>query len=123
MPDDSFPVVDPCNAHHSVIGTLGGVEQPAFLGPWVESVQEPWNESWLLALPARSAEISSLLRPLNFHAEPLSPLRQRDEQALDEFFEDAQIEEIFVDIGVRLRQLYPEPCWEDDPYDFLKGYM
>ena len=58
-----------------------------------------------------------------FHADPLTPLRQRDEQALDDIFNHAQVEEIVADIYIRLQQLCPEPCWDDDLFDFLKGYL
>ncbi|MBE7381723.1 MAG: hypothetical protein F6J95_009975 [Leptolyngbya sp. SIO1E4] len=57
------------------------------------------------------------------HASPLTPLRQRDARALDEFFKDERIQEITLDIHRNLARMYPEPCWEDEPYDFLHGYI
>ncbi|MBE9065412.1 hypothetical protein IQ260_01960 [Leptolyngbya cf. ectocarpi LEGE 11479] len=63
------------------------------------------------------------MSPLTFHAEPLAPLRQRDEQALEDVFEDTQVEDIIADICTRLKQLHPEPCWDDDPFNFLSGYL
>ncbi|MBT9315216.1 hypothetical protein IXB50_07240 [Leptothoe spongobia TAU-MAC 1115] len=63
------------------------------------------------------------MSPLTFHAEPLAPLRQRDQQALEEIFDDTQVEDIVADICMRLKQLCPEPCWDDDPFEFLKGYV
>ncbi|MEL6334454.1 MAG: hypothetical protein AAFX51_12935 [Cyanobacteria bacterium J06636_28] len=53
----------------------------------------------------------------------MAPLRQRDEQALEDMFDDDKIEDIVSDICIRLKQLCPEPCWEDDSFDFLKGYI
>ena len=59
-----------------------------------------------------------------FHAEPLSPLRLRDDLALDELFGDGyEMEEVLGDICGRLGQLYPEPCWDDEPFNFLQGYL
>ncbi|MEM9265301.1 MAG: hypothetical protein AAGA46_07230 [Cyanobacteria bacterium P01_F01_bin.13] len=120
MPDYSFPEPNPPKGFNSAVRALIEVDQKpgfsAFSGP----TQQPWR------VPSRGynqpPEINSLLRPLVF-AEPLAPLRQRDEKALEEVFDDAQVEEIVTDICTRLRQLYPEPCWEDDPFEFLQGYL
>lgn len=57
------------------------------------------------------------------HASPLAPLRPRDGQALDDFFERDRIHEIALDIHRYLARAYPEPCWEDEPYEFLRGYI
>ena len=121
MPDHSFPAAKPPKGFHSAIQTFVGVEpKPPSFPSFAEPIQEPWRAA---TLRARQAEISTLLRPLTFHAEPLAPLRQRDEQALEEIFDDGQIEDIISDICIRLKQLCPEPCWEDDSFDSLKGYI
>lgn len=57
------------------------------------------------------------------HASPLSPLRLRDRQALSEIFEHDCLDEIAQDIHAYLARMYPEPCWEDEPYDFLGQYL
>ena len=57
------------------------------------------------------------------HASPLAPLRRRDSQALDDFFESDRIQDIALDIHRYLARIYPEPCWEDEPYEFLRGYI
>ena len=117
MPDHSFPEANPPKGFHSVVQTL--VEQKSGFSPLLGPTQKPWN------VPARTykqPDMNTLLRPLVF-AEPLAPLRQRDEQALEEVFDDAQVEDMLADICSRLRQLYPEPCWEDDPFDFLQSYL
>jgi hypothetical protein len=57
------------------------------------------------------------------HASPLAPLRARDAQVLDELFKIEQMAEIALDIHRYLARLYPEPCWEDEPYDFLRGFI
>lgn len=57
------------------------------------------------------------------HANPLTSLRQRDARALDELFESDHIQEITLDIYRYLARMYPEPCWEDEPYEFLHGYI
>lgn len=60
-----------------------------------------------------------------FHADPLSPLRDRDLTALRELFalEAALMEQVVLDVNSALARLYPEPCWEDEPYEFLRGYV
>lgn len=57
------------------------------------------------------------------HASPLAPLRPRDSQALDSLFDSDRIQEITLDIHQYLARIYPEPCWEDEPYEFLRGYI
>jgi hypothetical protein len=57
------------------------------------------------------------------HADPLAPLKPRDEQALVELFTHDKIEEIAEEVQSRLKRLYPEPCWEDEPFDFLRQYL
>ena len=123
MPDHSFPEAKPPNGLHSVAQSLVGFDQKPSFSSLVQPVQEPWNSSWQDIRRIHQPEINSLLRPLTFHAEPLAPLRQRDEQALEDVFDDGQVEEILADVCLRLKQLYPEPCWEDTPFDFLQGYV
>jgi hypothetical protein len=57
------------------------------------------------------------------HASPIAPLRERDAVALEEFFNYERIHEIVLDIHRCLARMYPEPCWEDEPYEFLRGYI
>lgn len=58
----------------------------------------------------------------NFAA-PLSPLRSRDIQALKALFDREDVEELAADVTARLLLLYPEPCWEDDMFSFLREYL
>lgn len=122
MPDPSFPEFAASNGFHSVIPTLIGVENKSKFSSFIDSTQEP-RPSWQNGRYEYSSESGSRLSPLAFHAEPLAPLRQRDEQALEEIFEDAHVEEIIADICTRLKQLHPEPCWDDEPFNFLSGYL
>ncbi|MGD1951469.1 MAG: hypothetical protein ACFB14_17755 [Leptolyngbyaceae cyanobacterium] len=92
----------------------------------VEPASEAWPHDWKnpQRLYQPDTDIGSLLGPLTFHhADPLAPVRPRDEQALEEFFDDSQLDEIIADVHFRLKQLCPEPCWEDDPFDFLCSYI
>ncbi len=60
------------------------------------------------------------------HAAPLMPLRQRDMQVMAEIFEQASLEAmdaIEADVLAHLAKLSPEPCWEDEPFDFLQDYL
>ncbi len=47
------------------------------------------------------------------HAAPLSPLRDRDLVALDEFFDRGDLIDLEQDLNRHLLRLFPEPCWED----------
>ncbi|MBM0740188.1 hypothetical protein JOY44_00770 [Phormidium sp. CLA17] len=58
----------------------------------------------------------------NFAA-PLSPLRDRDLDALSELFLTDQMSVIEADVAQLLIRLQPEPCWEDDPLMFLREFL
>jgi hypothetical protein len=73
-------------------------------------------------LPSLKAESTSPSLDV-YHASPLAPLRQRDSQALENFFDSDRIQDVALDIHRYLARMYPEPCWEDEPYDFLRGYI
>ncbi|WP_211517565.1 hypothetical protein [Geitlerinema sp. PCC 9228] len=57
------------------------------------------------------------------HATPLPPLRERDTKALTALFNREDAEEIQDDVNSYLSCLFPTPCWEDDPFDFLQEYI
>lgn len=58
------------------------------------------------------------------HAAPLMPLRERDIKVLvDLFTQNEEIEAIEADIIYNLLRRCPEPCWEDDPSDFLREFL
>ncbi len=57
------------------------------------------------------------------HASPLMPLRDRDLKVLVELFTQEEIESIEEDIRCNLMRRAPEPCWEDDPFSFLREYL
>lgn len=120
MPDHSLPEAKPPMGFHSIIQAFSGVEQKSSFPAFTETSPAPWQAHSLRTHPP---EISSLLRPLTFHAEPLAPLRQSDEQALEDMFDHGQVEDMVSDICDRLKHLHPEPCWDDDPFDFLNGYL
>ncbi len=58
-----------------------------------------------------------------FHAEPLSPLRSRDLVELIGLFQQANMGEIEADLQRYLSLLCPEPCWEEDPLEFLREFL
>ncbi len=68
-----------------------------------------------LATPDREAEQS--------YAAPLAPLRVRDGQELSTFFDRADMDSIEADILNLLSHLFPEPCWEDDLFEFLQDLL
>jgi hypothetical protein len=57
------------------------------------------------------------------HAAPLAPLRDRDLKAMLELFQVKEMEAIERDIVQNLVLRYPEPCWEDEVFDFLKEFL
>ena len=57
------------------------------------------------------------------HAAPLTPMRERDLEALAEMFELQDDDEIEADIIQYLHLLCPEPCWEEDSFEFLREYL
>lgn len=63
--------------------------------------------------------------PTNLHVytPSLPSLRDRDWIALRELFDRDDGDEIEADIHTNLFWLIPEPCWEDDPFDFLREYL
>lgn len=119
MLNSRFSEVQPPN------GLCSGLQALVETGPTFSSVnpiQAPSVHPWQSACHEGQHDIYSL-QPVTFHANPLAPLRQKDEQALVEIFDDFQIEDILADVCIRLKQIYPEPCWEDEPFNFLEGYL
>lgn len=57
------------------------------------------------------------------YSSPLSALRERDVHALVDIFADEHLPEVEADIHQYLGRLYPEPCWEVEPYEFLKDLL
>jgi hypothetical protein len=57
------------------------------------------------------------------HASPLISLRARDIQTLSELFDTEIIDDIESDIQRYLDRLYPEPCWDENLYDFLGEFL
>lgn len=50
-------------------------------------------------------------------------LRRRDWHELASMFDLDNISDIEADILSHLDRLWPEPCWEEDPFDFLRDYL
>ncbi|MBD2357924.1 hypothetical protein H6G41_25485 [Tolypothrix sp. FACHB-123] len=63
--------------------------------------------------------------PVNLHvyAPALRSLEERDWKAMTELFDREDSDEIEADIRNSLLLMIPEPCWEDDPFDFLSEYL
>jgi len=57
------------------------------------------------------------------YADPLSPLRERDVQALSQWFQRDDMYTIEADINQMLIQLLPEPCWDEETFDFLREFL
>lgn len=99
--------------------TLDKSQSPA--QPPLSDESTPSPSSWQ-STPVPAPSSGALSFSLT-HANPLSPLRSRDIQALVEIFTHDHLAEIEADIQDYLHRLYPEPCWEVEPYEFLKGYL
>lgn len=57
------------------------------------------------------------------YAAPLSPLRMQDIQELAVFFDGDDMPSLEEDMLNMLDRLLPEPCWEDNPFDFLGDFI
>jgi hypothetical protein len=55
-----------------------------------------------------------------YYGAQLEPWRDRDLLALTELFAGEDLEVIDADIYKALLVLWPEPCWEDDPFISLE---
>ncbi|MDX2244452.1 MAG: hypothetical protein NW224_27580 [Leptolyngbyaceae cyanobacterium bins.302] len=69
-----------------------------------------------------------LLQPQRFervghYASPIAPLRDRDRDALVKLFHRTDMYDIEVDVNQMLLQLLPEPCWDEDGFDFLREFL
>lgn len=85
-----------------------------------------WPANWLPDGDIASIFDASLLSiedTGNLEGTIISPLRDRDLKVLIDWFTPEGIGDIEVDICHYLQQLMPEPCWEDDPFDFLEEYL
>lgn len=67
--------------------------------------------------------VSRALDRLRQYAPPLMPLKDRDLEALVSTFEQEDIQEIESDIALNLQTRLPEPCWEDNPIEFLQDFL
>jgi hypothetical protein len=61
--------------------------------------------------------------PQFIFADPLSPLKARDNAALAALFDRDDLAEIETDVDLYLSFLYPEPCWDEETFAFLAGYI
>jgi len=57
------------------------------------------------------------------YAEPISPLRERDWVELAALFQSDEMLKVEADVNQMLLRLLPEPCWEDDAFEFLKEFL
>jgi hypothetical protein len=57
------------------------------------------------------------------HAAPLAPLRERDWAEIALLFDRQDSDEIEADVIKKLNTMHPEPCWDEDPYEFLSEFL
>jgi hypothetical protein len=50
-------------------------------------------------------------------------MRERDLTALGSLFEREDIHDVETDIIRSLLTRWPEPCWDDDPFEFLQDFL
>lgn len=60
---------------------------------------------------------------IGHYADPLSPLKERDLLSLAHLFQREDMYDIEVDMNQMLLRLLPEPCWEEDPFEFLREFL
>ena len=88
--------------------------------PWDAARTQGKSGTWRSPEPDLSLDFSDLV---SSYAAPLSPLRDRDLKTLSSFFEREDMHDIETDVIRNLLSRWPEPCWEDDPFDFLREYL
>lgn len=64
-----------------------------------------------------------ILERVGRYANPIAPLRERDLAALVKLFHRTDMYDIEVDVNQMLLQLLPEPCWDEDVFDFLREFL
>jgi hypothetical protein len=60
---------------------------------------------------------------LEVNVSPFNSLRERDWEALISLFDRDDSDEIEREIKSKLLWLVPEPCWEDNPFEFLREFL
>ena len=60
---------------------------------------------------------------LQVNVSSLNSLRERDWEALTSLFDRDDSDEIEDEIKSKLVWLVPEPCWEDNPFEFLREFL
>nr|WP_174763081.1 hypothetical protein [Anabaena sp. UHCC 0187] len=60
---------------------------------------------------------------LQVNVSSLNSLRERDWEALISLFDRDDSDEIEDEIKSKLVWLVPEPCWEDNPFEFLRDFL
>lgn len=83
-----------------------------------------------LAALKQAAEQAAQRRPQTqpisyqeLHAAPLSPLRERDLEAMNLFFQREDMPQIEAEVNHLLLRLLPAPCWEEDALEFLREFL
>lgn len=64
-----------------------------------------------------------LAQEASTHAAPLTPLKERDWKELVSLFDRHDSDDIEADVISKLNMLYPEPSWDEDPYNFLSDFL
>ena len=88
--------------------------------PWKTTPAPEAGGLWRSPEPDSSSTFSDFI---SSSAAPLAPLWERDIKALDVFFEREDMHDIETDVIRNLLARWPEPCWEDDPFDFLREFL
>ncbi|BAY09024.1 hypothetical protein [Calothrix sp. NIES-2098] len=60
---------------------------------------------------------------LHIYAPSITSLEERDWKVMTELFDREDSDEIEADINSSLMLMIPEPCWGDDPFEFLREYL
>lgn len=88
--------------------------------PWKATPAPETATLWRSPEPDSSSAFSGFL---GGSTTPLAQLWERDVEALGGFFDRADMHDIETDVIRNLLARWPEPCWEDDPFDFLREFL
>ncbi len=126
--DDAVPFPSELNLLRVQAASVTTTQRPNSLGSKSSGKVVPWKTTaapepaklWRSPEPESSPAFADYVGDF---AAPLTPLWERDIKALGDFFDREDMHDIETDVVRNLLARWPEPCWEDNPFDFLQEFL
>lgn len=126
--DDAVPFPSELNLLRVQAASVTTTQRPNSLGSRLSGKVVPWKTTsasetarlWRSPEPDSSSAFSDYV---GGSTAPLAQLWERDVKALGGFFDREDMHDIETDVIRNLLARWPEPCWEDDPFDFLREFL